>query len=133
LNVPLTIVLGTSEWDETALADFAKVNYPNRIFYGYPLPPDESVAIRKHFVDGYVARFGKQPAILSDNGHDAVLMLKYGIERGGAYDATKIKDALYTLKDFQGASGLMSFDHNGDVDKPFGLKTIPSAGAGWVK
>lgn len=133
MNVPLSLVLGTSEWDETALADFAKVNYPNRIFYGYPMPPDEAVPVRKHFVDAYVARFGRQPAILSDNGYDAVMMLKYGIDRATAYDATKIKDALYTLRDFQGASGLMSFDRNGDVDKPFGLKTITPAGAAWVK
>jgi branched-chain amino acid transport system substrate-binding protein len=133
LNVPLKVVLGTSEWDETALADFAKINYPDRIFYGYPTPPDESIPIRKRFVEAYVARYGKQPEILSDNGYDAVLMLKYGVEKGGSYDATVMKDALHALKDFQGASGLMSFDQNGDVNKPFGLKTITSAGVTWVK
>jgi branched-chain amino acid transport system substrate-binding protein len=132
LNVPFKAVLGTSEWEESSLTDFAKANYPGKIFYGYPLPPDSSIPIRKHFVEAYTKKFQKQPEILSDNGYDAILMLKYGIEKAGEYDATNIKDALYTLKDFQGASGLMSFDSNGDVDKPFGLRSITAQGLIWV-
>ena len=133
LNVPFKAVLGTSEWEESTLTEFAKTNYPDKVFYGYPLPPDSTIAIRKHFVDAYIAKYQKQPEILCDNGYDAILMLKYGIEKSNSYDASKIKDALYTLKDFQGASGLMSFDSNGDVDKPFGLRNITTQGLIWVK
>lgn len=133
LNVSLPMIFGTSEWEESTLTEFLKNNYPDRAFYGYPSPPDATLPIRKHFVEAYTQRYGKQPEILSDNGYDAVLMLQYGIEKAGSYDATKVKDALYTLKDFQGASGLMSFDSNGDVDKPFGLRNVTKSGLVWVK
>jgi branched-chain amino acid transport system substrate-binding protein len=133
LNVQPKAVLGTSEWEESTLTDFIKNNFPDKVFYGYPMPPDPEIPIRKHFVEAYTKKYSKQPEILSDNGYDAILMLQYGIEKAGSFDPTKIADALYTLKDFQGASGLMSFDKNGDVDKPFGLRTITSSGLIWVK
>lgn len=133
LNVQPNAVLGTSEWEESNLTDFIKNNFPNKVFYGYPMPPDPQIPIRKHFVEAYTKKYNKQPEILSDNGYDAILMLQYGVEKAGSLDSTKIADALYTLKDFQGASGLMSFDKNGDVDKPFGLRTITSSGLIWAK
>jgi len=133
LNVRFKAILGTSEWEEGALTEFVKTNFPDKVFYGYPLPPDSTIPIRKHFVDAYIVKYQKQPEILCDNGYDAILMLKYGIEKSNSYDATKIKDALYTLKNFQGASGRMSFDSNGDVDKPFGLRNITNQGLIWVR
>ena len=133
LNIPFKAILGTSEWEESTLTEFIKLNYPNKIFYGYPLPPDSTIEIRKKFIKSYFDSYQKQPEILCDNGYDAILMLKYGIERSKSLDPTKIKDALYTLKNFQGASGLMSFDVNGDVNKPFGLRSVKTNGLVWVK
>ncbi len=127
-KVPL---YGTSEWESENLINYIKNNYPNLAYYGYPIPPDSTIKVRKDFVENYRKRYNKEPGILSDNGYDAIYQLKYGIEKAGVYDASKIKDALYTLKDFKGASGIMSFDLNGDVQKPFGIRIITNKGTVW--
>ena len=35
-----------------------------------------------------------------------------------------IRDFLYRVRDYAGASGTITFDKNGDVVKPFAIKTI---------
>lgn len=132
MGLPGVNIYGVSSWEEGLLIDFIKINFPGKVFYGYPRPPDPTDPVVARFVANYESRYGKRPEILCDNGYDALYMLKYGIEKAGAYNGERIKAALYTLTDFHGASGTMSFDRNGDVDKPFGLKTITESGAGWV-
>ncbi len=129
-KVPL---YGTSEWESKNLIDYIKVNYSDLAYYGYPLPPDSTSKVRKSFIENYKKKYNEEPGILCDNGYDAIYQLKYGIEKAKEYDATKIKDALYTLKDFKGASGTMSFDKNGDVHKPFGTRIITKKGTEWYE
>lgn len=129
-NVP---IYGTSEWQSKNLIEFIKEEYPNMVYYGYPIPPDSSNPVRRNFEEAYQKKYGESPDILSDNGYDAIYQLVYGINKAGSYNATKIKEALYTLKDFEGASGTMSFDSNGDVHKPFGIKIIGSTGDEWYE
>ena len=124
-------IYGVSEWDEKNLKEFISMTYPNLVYYPYPLPPDSTLPIRKRFLEGFREKYSQEPLYLSDNGYDAVYQIKYGIEKAGIYNSTKVKDALYSMKDFQGASGIMSFDSNGDVHKPYGLKTFNKEGEYW--
>lgn len=133
LNGKMVRVYGVSEWDQSTLKEFIKQNYPDLVFYPYPLPPDSTSPVRQKFVKDFLQKYKKQPEYLADNGYDAVYQIKYGIDKAGSYDASKIKDALYTMKDFQGASGVMSFDANGDVHKPYGLRTISLNGERWFE
>lgn len=133
LNMKSVNIYGISSWEENILIDFVKANFPNRVFYGYPLPPDGNSQIVKNFIENYTKRYGKKPEILADNGYDSIYMFKKAIELANSTDGEKVKDALYQIKDFDGASGKMSFDKNGDVDKPFGIKTIGTDGSVWVK
>lgn len=133
LGLKPTTFYGVSSWEEGNFVSFLAQNYPGLVYFGYPRPPDLSNPAVSQFKKKYIAKYGKQPEILCDNGYDAVLMLKYAIEKCGKYQGPAIKDALYTLKDFQGASGVMTFDQNGDVHKPFGLKTVTKAGLAWVE
>ena len=132
LNVKSVNIYGVSSWEENTLIDFIKANYTDKVFYGYPLPPESNSTVVKSFTVDFQKKYNKAPEILCDNGYDAIYQFKYAIEKAGAYDGEKIKDALYTLKDFEGASGKMSFDKNGDVDKPFGMKVITANGAEWL-
>jgi branched-chain amino acid transport system substrate-binding protein len=131
LDLRPTFFFGVSSWEERSLIDFAKAAFPGRVAYGYPRPPSESSPAVQHFRKAYERRFGEAPQILCDNGYDAVHMLAVAIERAGAYDGEKVKEELYKLKDYDGASGVMTFDKNGDVHKPFGLKVITGSGAVW--
>ena len=128
--VPL---FGTSEWEAPEFIDYIAKNYSGEVFYGYPSPPDENDVVRKRFLESYRQMYNEEPGILTDNGYDAIFQIKEAIEIAGAYDSTLVKDALYKVKDFKGASGEMSFDANGDVNKPFGIRTITGEGVAWIE
>ena len=126
-------VYGVSSWEEGTLIDFVKSNFPNTVYYGYPKPPDPGSKVVQHFRQAYQQRYSKAPEILCDNGYDALMMIAAAITHAGTYDGEKIKQQLYQLKDYEGSSGVMNFDSNGDVHKPFGLKTITLKGSEWLE
>lgn len=128
-DVPL---YGVSSWENEDLINFAAAAYPGRVFYGYPRPPDATAQEVLHFRRAYRERYAKEPEILADNGYDALWMLANAINSAGTYDGAAIKDALYALGTFRGASGTMEFDRNGDVHKPFGLKRVDRDGWVWL-
>jgi len=133
LGLKTVNIYGVSSWEEGTLISFLKENFSGKVYFGYPKPPDPNSPIVVEFRSKYKTKYKKEPEILCDNGYDAVYMLKFGIEKAGSYKGLLIKDALYTLQDFKGASGNMSFDQNGDVHKPFGLKTITADGLQWLE
>jgi branched-chain amino acid transport system substrate-binding protein len=57
---------------------------------------------------------GKEITIGSRESYDAVRILAQVMEKVGT-DSTKIKDALYKVQNYQGVSGNISFDKNGDL------------------
>ena len=125
---------GVSEWEDARLADFVATNLPGRVFYALPLPPDPSTSARSAFLDGFRAKYDRDPdGILYDNGYDAVLQIVEAIKIGQSFHANDIKNALYSVVDFPGASGTMSFDKNGDVQKPFALRQITAEGPEWLE
>jgi len=75
------------------------------------------------FINDFNKRFGKGPGIMSALGYDcAKLIIEGALTQGTSVD--DIKRYILTTKDIQGAAGLMNFDSNGDVHKPFILKTV---------
>jgi branched-chain amino acid transport system substrate-binding protein len=62
----------------------------------------------------------KEPTTFTSYGYDALKILVYQIQESG-YNSTLIKDALYKMKPFYGASGATSFDKNGDAEKDLTL------------
>lgn len=76
-----------------------------------------------NFVDSYTAKFGNKPDAFAASAYDAAYITAKAI-RGGGNDATKIKNALYTIKDFNGLLGNFGFDSNGDVILPLRLKKV---------
>lgn len=68
-------------------------------------------------------RYGKEEDGLTPFGYDVVLLIADALRDVGT-DAEKIKDYLYSVRDFPGASGTMSFDEYGTVVKEFEFKTV---------
>ncbi len=126
-------IYGVSSWEEQTLIEFIEQNYPGTVYYGYPKPPDSTLAEVIEFRSLFKQTYGKSPEILNDNGYDAVMMYKKAIELVGSFEQEKVKDGLYLLDDFKGATGEFSIDDNGDVQKPFGLKRINSKGVKWIQ
>ena len=75
------------------------------------------------FVQAYESRFNSAPTYYSANAYDAANML-YAALKESKYRVKAVKDALYSIKNFEGVSGTMSFDSNGDVTKDVSLKVV---------
>lgn len=75
--------------------------------------------VRK-FLEVFKKEYGRDPTTFSAYGYDALLILLNQIKSQG-YDATNVKESLYKMPPFYGASGRTSFDKNGDAEKELSL------------
>ncbi|ABQ47616.1 ABC transporter substrate-binding protein [Thermotoga petrophila] len=80
-------------------------------------PKAASNPVAKKFVEVYKEKYGKEPAALSALGYDAYMVLLDAIERAGGFDTEKIAEEIRKTEDFNGASGIINIDENGDAIK----------------
>jgi branched-chain amino acid transport system substrate-binding protein len=86
---------------------------------------DDQGAVMKEFVTGFKARFNDDPEVVAAHAYDALNILAMLIGQIG--DSPDIlKDALYKVQNYNGASGVMTFDNNGDVTKAIYIKQYVS-------
>ena len=71
----------------------------------------------------YKKRYNEDAGLLAKLGYDVVMLITGAMQEVGT-DSTMIKDYLYLIKDFPGASGTMSFDEDGTVVKDFDFKIV---------
>ncbi|MDD4983523.1 MAG: penicillin-binding protein activator [Candidatus ainarchaeum sp.] len=115
-----------------------KFNY----FAGYTIErsevlkiPELDGAIYTHFFDlsnkkskeynnSFLEKYGNVPSGASALGYDVVYMLKLAYDNCGKLDTECIKNELYKIKDFDGASGKSTMNEDGDTVKEIIMKTI---------
>lgn len=68
---------------------------------------------RDEFIKNYEERFGIKPGLTSDIAYDSVYLIKESFKN--AKDIQDVKNNLYQIKGFEGASGNITFDENGDL------------------
>lgn len=90
----------------------------------YILPAPAEGEKPNEFVQKYEKAYGKKPELFAAEAYDIIWLIAKAIKESGKTDATSIKEYLYTIKNYQGASGVITFDKNGDVLKPMAIKTI---------
>ncbi len=75
------------------------------------------------FTQNYKKAYGRENEVIAANSYDALMLAAEAIEMCEE-DTSCIKDELYEVKNYSGASGVLSFDENGDVIKPLIIKTV---------
>lgn len=99
-------------------------NAVNGVIFTSPTINDDLASGRtRTFIDGYRKKFGKAPGIFSFNAYDAVYLVASAISKYG-YNAEGIKKGLYEIQSYDGASGQISIDENGDSSQPPKLMTF---------
>jgi len=70
-----------------------------------------------HFATLYLVQYDVDPGTFAAEGYDAfnIIALAYELSE----TPQDMKDALNALENFNGASGIITFDEHGDVDKPY--------------
>ncbi|MDZ7362128.1 MAG: ABC transporter substrate-binding protein [candidate division KSB1 bacterium] len=92
----------------------------------YILPAAASGTAAIEFRQKYKDKFQVDPPLFAAEAYDAAYLIAKACEavKKDKIDGTSLKSFLYTVKDFDGASGRISFDTNGDVIKPMAIKKI---------
>ncbi|MBI3260587.1 MAG: penicillin-binding protein activator [Ignavibacteriae bacterium] len=93
------------------------------LMYPYPLDSESTDTVQQEFQTKYQQLYGTKSEMYGATGYDTLYILSNCFEKVGT-DVEKVKQCLYDTKDYRGASGILSFDKNGDVSKPFIIKTI---------
>lgn len=102
------------------------------VYYSYPaFNPNSQNANVKSFIEAYQAKFKDKPDIYAALSYDAAKLVSNAINSVGN-DADLIKKNLYSVRDYQGATGLTSFDANGDVIKNLGIKAVKNGNFTWI-
>jgi branched-chain amino acid transport system substrate-binding protein len=93
------------------------------VVYPYPFDAQSEDAAQHGFQRKHLQAYGRESEMLGANGYDALMLLSSCLEREGD-DPARVKECLYGTKEYHGASGVLTFDRNGDVRKPFIMKTV---------
>lgn len=80
------------------------------------IPATVSGEERNFFLDRFQEVYGQEPGITADAAYDIPFLLKQAIEECASFsDVDCLKSKLLEIKEFEGASGKIEFDVNGDV------------------
>jgi branched-chain amino acid transport system substrate-binding protein len=81
-------------------------------------------AVQK-FVDAYKAKYeGANPDWFVANSYDVCMLLAAAADKAGSNERTAINDALSEIGTYEGISGPITFDENGDVIKPLSIVIV---------
>jgi branched-chain amino acid transport system substrate-binding protein len=83
--------------------------------------------VARTFQQAYNARFGRDPELYAAEGYDAIKLIAEALRNqppDAIVSSDRIRDFLIGTKDWVGASGTLTFDKNGDVQKPMVIKQI---------
>lgn len=79
----------------------------------------------KEFVRVFHKKYGVQPHSRAALAYDAVKVLAYAMESAGSTVPRNVAQALHLVRDWQGVTGVHTFDETGDVvQKPIVLKAL---------
>ena len=117
----LQVGLDTAQWilcegvyAEATLEMAEAAEFMEKAAIGTRLTAPEGLTAYEEFADAYEAEFGVAPGVYADTVYDATKLVALAIEKAG-YDGAKIKDALREVgKNYQGASGSITFNEIGD-------------------
>ena len=82
-----------------------------------------SIPISEQFKKNFENKYGRKPTIGAPLGYDTFQVTAEAIRIGGD-TSDGIKNALYSIRNFKGATGKVSFDSNGDAMKEIIIKTV---------
>ncbi|HPI98274.1 MAG TPA: ABC transporter substrate-binding protein [Synergistales bacterium] len=110
--------------DFVKIAGEAGENFHFTTFPYAPEMPDMNPVAQK-FTELWIAKFPDSPPNANSAlGYDCYMFVRDMIEKAGAADPEKIRDAFASAKDWPGVTGLTTINETHDAEKPVGIKAI---------
>lgn len=92
------------------------------LVFPFATTPDNKES--KDFIANYKAKYGKEPPAYAAEGYDATMLLIKAITKSDRTPEDIQKQLFKVGSNYYGASGIITFDQNGDVQKLMIIKTI---------
>ncbi|CCO08119.1 ABC transporter substrate-binding protein [Desulforamulus hydrothermalis] len=121
INAP---ILGGDTWEAEEF--LSRVKNTKDIYFSTHFDADHPVTeMSNKFMEEYKKAYpGKQVNAFGALGFDTYILALDAIKRAGSADPKAIRDALAATKDFQGATGIITLDANGDATKTAIIKKV---------
>lgn len=118
--------LGGDTWETPEVIDIAGDSAEGAVYSSFYDPAAPLTDRTAEFLKAYADKYGADTlaAGVTALGFDAYLLAIETIEKTGSVDGPTLRDALAETKDFEGATGYVTLDENGDAVKPAVIKTI---------
>ncbi|MDR0644205.1 MAG: ABC transporter substrate-binding protein [Treponema sp.] len=115
-------ILGSDSWGSADLWTLSKGSVAGYYFTDHFAAVDATGYV-KEFIEKYQAEFGETPDSVAALSYDSANIILKAIQNIGLTgnlqkDRDNIKDAIAVLKDYPGVTGLMTFNSDGDPNKP---------------
>jgi len=124
--------LGTGLLEDQNIIDVAKDAAEGLLFTQLQYSIESSDSNVVDFINSFEREYGSKPNIISAYGYDAMQILNFAMVKS---DLTPIdiKEQLYKINGFRGITGEISFDENGDVIQPMGVKIVKNGKFVWFQ
>jgi branched-chain amino acid transport system substrate-binding protein len=109
-------IIGSDSWGSAELLKLGGADLSGSYFSTH-YAADIATPTAQKFIQDYEAKYGKKPDDVAALTYDAGRLLCAGITQAGALDRKKVRDALSSVKEFQGVTGHMKFQGTCDPVK----------------
>ena len=118
--------LGGDTWETPEVIQIAGDSAEGAVYSSFYDPAAPLTDRTAEFLDAFAKEYGEDTlaAGVTALGFDAYLLAIETIKKAGTVDGPTLRDTLAATKDFEGATGYVTLDENGDAVKPAVIKTI---------
>jgi len=115
-NLKSITLLGTDGWNDPAILDIAG-DFMIGSYFADAFTPDSDDPAVKSFVEDFTSIFGFKPGVLEAYGYDTIRMVQYLVRSQGVDGRDDMRDALLSIRGYEGVTGLTTIERNGDSTK----------------
>lgn len=109
-------IVGSDSWGTADLLELCG-DACEGLYFSTHYAPDIATEVGQTFIQAYEERYGYKPSDVAALTYDAFNLLFKAIEDANSLDRADVRDALAQIELFEGVTGLMSFDEQGDPIK----------------
>ena len=86
-------------------------------YFADAFTPDSDDPAVKSFVEDFTSIFGFKPGVLEAYGYDTIRMVQYLVRSQGVDGRDDMREALLSIRGYEGVTGLTTIERNGDSTK----------------
>jgi len=109
-------IIGSDSWGSDEILKLGGKDLEG-CFFSTHYAPDIATPKAQKFIKEYETKYGKKPDDVAALTYDSGELLLTALTKAGVVDRQKVRDALATIKEFDGVTGKMMFTGTGDPTK----------------